>query len=62
MELINIFMKRDNMTYQEAYKQLEYMKERLREGDDPEEVLYDENLEPDYILDILYWQTPKYMI
>ena len=29
------------------------MKERVQSGEDPEEVLYDEGLEPDYVFDLL---------
>jgi len=29
------------------------MRERVLSGEDPEEVLYDEGLEPDYVMDLL---------
>jgi hypothetical protein len=29
------------------------MKERVLQGEDPEELLYEEGLEPDYIMDLL---------
>jgi len=53
MDLIKIFMQRDDMTEDEARRTLKYMRERVAEGEDPEEVLYEEGLEPDYVLDLL---------
>jgi len=38
----------------EAKEILKEMKERFNEGEDPEEVLHDYGLEPDYVFDILY--------
>jgi len=52
-ELVKIFMERDEMTQQEAKEYVEELKERVAEGEDPEEVLYDEGLEPDYVFDLL---------
>jgi len=49
-----ILMRRDGLTPSEAEEIIEEMKERVRQGDDPEEVLYEDvGLEPDYIFDIL---------
>ena len=53
MELVEIFMERDDMTKQEALELVAEMRQRVREGEDPEEVLYEEGLEPDYILDLM---------
>lgn len=41
------------MTEQEAKNLVEEMRERVYEGENPEDVLYDEGLEPDYIFDII---------
>jgi len=30
------------------------MKQRFAEGEDPEEILFDEGLEPDYLFDLIY--------
>lgn len=53
MELIKIFMNRDGMTLSEAEEQVNWMKEQVAQGENPEDVLYDEGLEPDYILELL---------
>ena len=53
MELIKIFMNRDGMTLSEAEEQVDWMKEQVAQGENPEDVLYDEGLEPDYILELL---------
>ena len=47
-------MNREDCTQEEAEEVIQEMKERVREGEDPEEVLFDEGFEPDYIFDILY--------
>lgn len=52
-ELLKIFMERDDMTEQEAKELIEELKERVADGEDPEEVLYDEGLEPDYIFELI---------
>lgn len=54
METIKeILMRRDNMTAIEADEELHGMRERVAAGEDPEEVLYDIGLEPDYIFELL---------
>lgn len=53
MELIQIFMNRDGMTKAEARGLIKEMRSRVLEGEDPEEVLYEEGLEPDYIFDLI---------
>lgn len=30
------------------------IKERMMEGEDPEELLYEQGLEPDYVMDLLF--------
>ncbi len=51
--IIPVFMHRDGDTREEAEERLAEMRERVAEGEDPEEVLYEEGLEPDYIFDLL---------
>jgi len=54
-ELIEVLMNRDEMTEQEALDELALMRERVIEDfEDPEEVLYEYGLEPDYIFDLLW--------
>ena len=48
-----ILMCRDDLTEEEAEDQLDEMKQRVIEGEDPEEILYEIGLEPDYIWDII---------
>lgn len=52
-ELCLAIMNREDCTQEEAEEVIQEMKERVREGEDPEEVLFDEGFEPDYIFDIL---------
>ena len=52
-ELVGIFMNRDELTRDEAEDLVSELKERVADGENPEEVLYDEGLEPDYIFDIM---------
>jgi hypothetical protein len=37
----------------EAREIIQEMRARVMEGEDPEEVLYEEGLEPDYVFDLL---------
>ena len=53
MELLTILMNRDNLSESEALAQIEEMQQAVLDGEDPEELLYDIGLEPDYIFDIL---------
>jgi len=52
-ELCLAIMNREDCTQEEAEDLIREMKERVKEGEDPEEVLFDEGFEPDYIFDIL---------
>lgn len=52
-ELVKIFMERDDLTKQEAMELVEEMRQRVYEGENPEDVLYGEGLEPDYIFDLI---------
>jgi len=51
--LVEIFMKRDELTKEEAEELVDEMKQRVADGENPEEVLYDEGLEPDYIFELI---------
>lgn len=53
MELLNVLMHRDNLTKSEALEQIRKLQQQVLAGCDPEEVLYDIGLEPDYVFDIL---------
>ena len=53
MTLLKILMKRDNLSKAEALEQIEEMQQAVLEGENPEELLYEIGLEPDYIFDIL---------
>lgn len=53
-ELKTVLMNRDKMSSEEADAVIAEMRERVLEGEDPEEVLMEEcGLEPDYVLDLL---------
>lgn len=50
--IVSILMRRDGMTRAEALEIVGIARERIRAGEDPEEVLAEEfGLEPDYIFD-----------
>lgn len=47
-------MRRDGISANEADELIADAKERIMEGEDPEDILYDEfGLEPDFIFDLL---------
>lgn len=52
-ELVRVLMRRDGLTRQEAEELRREMRQRIYEGEDPDEVLNEEGLEPDYFMDIL---------
>lgn len=52
-ELKKILITRDKNTPEEADKLISEMQERVADGENPEELLYEIGLEPDYIFDIL---------
>ena len=52
-ELLDVLMRRDNMTKADAIELIKDMRSRIFEGEDPEEVLYDIGLEPDYVFDLI---------
>ena len=52
-ELARIFITRDHMGQGDAAAKVEEMRSRVWEGEDPEELLWEEGLEPDYIMDLI---------
>jgi len=53
-DLRSVLMDRDGLGEAEADQRIIEARERVRDGDDPEEVLEDEfGLEPDFVLDLL---------
>ena len=52
-ELVKVLMHRDGISEKEAQDIRRGMVQRVWDGEDPEEVLYEEGLEPDYVFDIL---------
>ncbi len=38
----------------EARNIISEMRERMMQGDDPEELLYEQGLEPDYVMDLFF--------
>lgn len=53
MELLNVLMNRDKLTKAEAIDQIRDMRAQVLDGADPEDVLYDMGLEPDYVFDLI---------
>ena len=53
MELIDAIISRDECSRSDAEAMITEMKIRVRDGENPEEVLYDEGFELDYFLDIV---------
>jgi len=53
-ELHIAIMQRDDVSFQEADNLVNEMKEQLKEGDFPEDVLFEFGFEPDYVMDLLF--------
>jgi predicted nucleic acid-binding protein len=52
--ILQVLMRRDGMTRDDAQELIDEAKERVAAGDDPEEVVQEEfGLEPDYFWDLL---------
>ena len=52
--LKEILMRRDGLAESEADEQIREARERVSEGEDPEEILHEDfGLEPDYIFDLI---------
>lgn len=50
-----VLMKRDGYSEEDALLEIEHIKNRIFDGEDPEEILHNDYcLEPDYIMDLLY--------
>jgi hypothetical protein len=52
-DLKKVLMNRYEMTSSEADKFIKELRERVLDEEDPEEVLYEIGLEPDYVLDLI---------
>lgn len=52
-QIEQILIERDGLTQREASRLLETMKHRVSRGEDPEEVLYEQELELDYFEELL---------
>ena len=53
-KIVEILMNRDGMSESEATLMLEEARQRVNDGEDPEEILeYDFGLEPDYVFDLM---------
>ncbi|MHB8483705.1 MAG: hypothetical protein ACYDBV_13410 [Nitrospiria bacterium] len=51
--LTQTLIDRDELTEEQARQQVQDMVHRVLNGEDPEEVLYEIGLEPDYVIDLL---------
>lgn len=51
--IVSILMRSQHMTQREARDLFEDMRQRVRAGDDPEEVLHEEGIEPDFVDQLL---------
>jgi len=54
-ELHRVLMNIYECTLQKADSEISDWYDRVMNGENPEEILYDEGLEPDYVLDILFY-------
>ena len=52
-KLIDVLIHREKGDAAAAQHIFDEMLERVQNGEDPEEVLYEEGLEPDYVMDLL---------
>jgi hypothetical protein len=52
-DLKNYLLGRGDLTEEEVDELIEEMRDRVADGEDPEDVLYDEGIEPDFVFDIL---------
>ena len=53
MNLKQVLLSRDKMSLEEAEDSIKEMRKRIEEGEDPEEILFEIGLEPDYIFDLI---------
>lgn len=52
-DLVKVLMKRDGLSHKDAEEIRHEMMMRVLDGENPEDVLEDEGLEPDYFFDIM---------
>jgi hypothetical protein len=54
MDILSVLVRRDGLSPQEANELLSELKNRVLDGEDPEEILSEElGLEPDYVFDLI---------
>jgi hypothetical protein len=54
-ELMKILIERDGYSISDATAEIESMRDRVvNDGENPDEILYEYGLEPDYVFDLLY--------
>jgi hypothetical protein len=53
MSLLQALMDTQELSKMEALEVINEMKERIVDGENPEEILFEEGLEPDYIFDLI---------
>jgi hypothetical protein len=54
MNLLSVLVKRDGLSPREARELLSELRNRVLDGEDPEEILLEElGLEPDYVFDLI---------
>lgn len=54
MRLKEALMEHDDLSEAEAEDIICEMRERVFDGEDPEEILYENGLEPDYVFELIY--------
>ena len=52
-QIATILRRRDGLSVEEAQETVKEMRERVRQGEDPEELLYELGLEPDYLWELI---------
>lgn len=55
--IVQILMQRDQVSEEEANEIMNDMVSDMEDGADPEDLLYDIGLEPDYVDDLLEWEV-----
>ena len=55
-DLHKALMHNEDISREEADQMISEFYDRVADGEDPEKILYDEGLEPDYVLDILFYK------
>lgn len=57
MTLKEALISSNGCTPSDAQEIIKEMRVRIMDGEDPDDVLYDWGLEPDYVMDLLYYET-----